>query len=423
MAFPDVSSSDDSDSSEDSYLEDGGYERICPATNLNRELLNAGHDGNLMRAQRLLEAGADINYNEYDAFNLYTPVCLAIQFNHVDMLSWLQPDVDIQKPCCVGTPLVLACQEASVEIINMLLENGARDSTAIIKAKNMQIIDRLLQHGADINTTDSEGSTLLHSACNSYRDQVGMVTKLLELGANANARNKNGETPLGCAASHSHVNIATLLLERGGADVDASDYHRGNTPLLRSHQTPMLALLLERGANVNARDNEGSTKLHDICCMMKSSPGAAFANVTLLVQAGIDLNAKNNNGETALFTAIRQDKRDLVNRLLQEGTDPNAVDNKGWTALHAASNRGRTHLVDPLFEAGVNMNAASDNGTTALHLAVWSVWDYEGKTVKKLLEHGADANARTQHGSTPLGTYGHLEVRRWLRCCWNTVPM
>jgi ankyrin repeat protein len=193
----------DSSSDSDSCLEDGGYERICPATNLNRELLNAAHDENLMRAQRLLEAGADINYNEYDAFNLYTPVCLAIQFNHVDMLSWLlqQPGLDIQKPCCVGTPLVLACEEASVEIVNLLLENGAHDSTAIIKAKNMQIIDRLLQHGADINAADSKGNTLLHSACNSYSDhQVDMVTKLIELGANSNARNKDGETPLFCAA-------------------------------------------------------------------------------------------------------------------------------------------------------------------------------------------------------------------------------
>jgi ankyrin repeat protein len=334
-----------------------------------------------------------------------------------------QPGLDIQKPCCVGKPLVLACQEASAEIVKLLLENGAHDSTAIIKAKNMQIIDCLLQHGADINTADSEGSTLLHSACNSYDDQVDMVTKLLELGANANARKNNGDTPLYCVAFSSQVNIATLLLERGGADVDAVSNSRGNTPRLRSHDPPMLALLLERGANVNARNKEGSTKLHEIGNYMESSPGAALANVTLVVQAGIDLNAKNK-GETALFTAIHNDKRDLVNRLLQEGADPNAVDNKGWTTLHVASHCERTHLVDPLLEAGVNINAASNNGTTALHLAVWR--DFDGKTVKRLLEHGADANATTQNGSTPLGAAigrGHLEVRRWLRCCWNTVPM
>ena len=399
MAFSDDSSSVDSDPD----LEDD--EKICPATNLNRELLNAAHNGNLMRAQRLLEAGADINYNEYQAFNLYTPVCLAIQFNHVDMLSWLlqQPAVDVQEPCCVGTPLVLACQEASLEIINLLLENGAHDSTAIVKAKNMKIIDCLLQHGADINATNSNGSTLLHSACNSYRDQVGMVTKLLERGANANARNQDGQTPLFCAASHSHVNIAKLLLEQGGVEVDASD-NRGNTPLLESHNPTMMALLLEKGANVNTRDKTGATKLHDICYMMESRPGASFANVTLLVQAGIDLNAKNDKGETALVTAIHNSKQDLVSRLLQEGADPNVSDHKGWTALHVASHcGGRTHLMDPLFEAGINVNAASDNGMTALHVAVRNAWLDDGKAVRKLLEHRADANATTQNGSTPLG--------------------
>ena len=149
-----MASSDNSSSvNSDPDLEDD--EKICPATNLNRELLNVAHNGNLMRAQRLLQAGADINYNEYEAFNLYTPVwgCLAIQFNHVNMLSWLlqQQAVDVQKPCCVGTPLVLACQEASLEITNLLLENGAHDSTAIVQEK-MQIIDRLLQH---YNATNS----------------------------------------------------------------------------------------------------------------------------------------------------------------------------------------------------------------------------------------------------------------------------
>jgi ankyrin repeat protein len=263
----------------------------------------------------------------------------------------------------------------------------------------------LLQHGADINTTDSKGSTLLHSACNSYReDQVGMVTKLLERGANANARNQDGQTPLFCAASHSsYVNIAKLLLERGGCDVDATDNH-GNTPLLESHQPPMMALLLEKGANVNARNDNGATKLHDIGYMMESSPGASFANVTLLVQAGIDLNAKNNKGETALATAIHNNKQDLVNRLLQEGADPNAIDNNGWTALHVASHcGGRTHLMGPLFEAGVNVNATSDTGMTALHVAVRSASDYHFENVKELLEHRADANAITQNGSTPLG--------------------
>jgi ankyrin repeat protein len=177
--------------------------------------------------------------------------------------------------------------------------------------------------------------------------------------------------------------------------VDASDNH-GKTPLLEAHQPSMMALLLEKGANVNACEESGTTKLHHIC-MMES-------NVTLLVQAGIDVHAKNNKGETALATAIHYNKQDLVNRLLQEGADPNAIDNKGWTALHVASDRGgRADMMGPLFEAGVNVNAASDSGTTALHIAVRRSWDRDFENVKKLLEHRADANAITQNGSTPLG--------------------
>lgn len=263
MASP---NDDSSFCSIDSFFETGeGYDRIGPATNLNLELLNAAYDGNLDRPKRLMEAGADINYNEYAAFNMCTPLCLAIQFKHIDMISWLlqQPDIDIQKPCCVGTPLNLASQESSQEVVNTQLEHGAQDGTAIVKAKDMQTIDRLLNQGADINAVNEEGCTLLHSVCGTYRDQADMVSKLLERGANAKARDNKGKTPLHCASFSSHVKIAAVLLDQGGADVNASD-DRGDTPLIESHQPNMVALLLEKGANVNAQNKERKTILHDL---------------------------------------------------------------------------------------------------------------------------------------------------------------
>ena len=407
------SSADDSSfCSEDSFVENDGYNNIGPATDLNRELLNAARGGDLNRSQKLVEAGADINYNEWTNFNLFTPLCLAIQFNHVDMISWLlqQPELDIQKPCCVGTPLNLASSEASTrqsakKIVEMLLAHGARDHTAIVKADDLQTIDRLLQHGADINTANDDGNTLLHTLCDSYRDgpdQVEMILAVLKRGGNVHAKNKRGETPLHNAASHSHVNIATQLLDVGGADVNAAD-NRGDTPLLNSNQPGMVALLLEKGADVNASDNEGSTKLHDIACMMESSPGAAVANLNLLFQAGINPNARGYKGRTALVAAIEHSKQDVVDHLLQGGADPNILDDKGRNALHSTSHLGRTGYLDLLIEAGTNINEPTTTGLTALQLAITSVWNWgEGAAVQKLLDHGADVNSRCPKGSTPL---------------------
>ena len=394
-------------------MEDDGYNNIGPATDLNRELLNAARGGNLNRSQKLVEAGADINYNEWTNFNLYTPLCLAIQFNHLDMISWLlqQPELDIQKPCCVGTPLNLASREASKrqtakKIVEMLLAHGACDHTAIVKADDLQTIDRLLQHGADINTANDDGNTLLHTLCCSYRDgpdHVEMVHAVLKRGGNVHAKNKRGETALHNAASHSHVNIATQLLDVGGADVNAAD-NCGNTPLLKSHQPEMVALFLEKGADVNAGDNEGSTKLHDIACMMESSPGAAVANLNLLFQAGINPNARGYRGQTALVSAIEHSKQDVVDQLLQGGADPNILDDKGWNALHSTSHLGRTGYLDPLIEAGTNVNEPTKTGLTALQLAITSIWNWgESAAVRKLLDHGADVNARCPKGSTSLG--------------------
>ena len=91
----------------------------------------------------------------------------------------------------------------------------------------------------------------------------GKLTGCWTGGADVDARNQDGYTPLHWAAMDGHVETAALLLDRG-ADLEARDAH-GATPLhgaAACEQPGTAALLLDRGADVDARDERGATPLH-----------------------------------------------------------------------------------------------------------------------------------------------------------------
>jgi ankyrin repeat protein len=87
-------------------------------------------------------------------------------------------------------------------------------------------------------------------------------------------------------------------------------------------------LLADAGANVNARDNDGSTPLHE----------ALLTDVEKeLLERGADVNARNKNGETPIFTTV---DNEAILSFLEHGTDLTIRNNKGETALEAAKEKG-----------------------------------------------------------------------------------
>jgi len=122
-------------------------------------------------------------------------------------------------------------------------------------------VRRLLELGIFIDTRDEyDERTPLHLSA--YYGRVSVVRLLLEYGADVEATDSDGCTPLHLAAFKGHLSVVKLLLEYG-ADVDAID-NDGGTPLhlaAANGHKDIVELLLERGADVNAKDNEGRTPL------------------------------------------------------------------------------------------------------------------------------------------------------------------
>lgn len=92
--------------------------------------------------------------------------------------------------------------------------------------------------------------------------------------------------------------------------------------------------------------------------------------VAMLLEKGDDVNAKDDSGWTALIVASFYGHPEMVEMLLNNGSDVNAKNNDGYTALIMASERGRPEIVSILLANGADVNATDDNGYTSLMWAV-----------------------------------------------------
>ena len=311
------------------------------------------------------------------------------------------------------TPLMVAAEKQSANLVKLLLDAGAR---------------------ASINATDREGRTALMTFLRYGNLAADVAEVLLAAGANVNRTDKDGLTALMYAAQSRATTVAEVLL-KSRAEVNVKD-NKGMTPLMyaaRAYGPELVGMLIRAGARLNEQDAQGWTALMHASAKYYNESGAKVVEV--LIAAKADVHVINNEGQTALIVAARHydelaikllisagatinvtDKRGqtvLMNALqafsginlgflLQAGTSSkiNAKDDRGWTALMYASSRVYgARYVRELIPAGAKVNEESNDGQTALMLAV-GTGDFD--LVQSLLEAGANAAAKDKKGQTTL---------------------
>ena len=386
------------------------------------------------------------------------------------------------------TALYLAAgRSTKEEVIELLLAKGAtinertdEEMTALHHAAlngQREVVQLLLNQGADIDITDSRGRTALHHAAEA--DRSGIAELLISKGANVNAKSEDGETPLDMAARRGAVKICALMVAKGAqvdsldsaiamgdlakvknsikenTDVDvknlalcvavacgredivrflltggaqvSSTSKDGQTPLHRAARRGyenLARLLLDRGADVNAKDMRG-TPLHyaaargheDVVALLIAKGAdvnaentrrcrpfdAAAANyhtriVQLLLDAGANLEVEGRYDWTPLIGAAWTGRKDLAELLVQRGADVNQMKPGDWSPALSAAHRGYIDILQLLLAHGADVNEKDDSGWSLLHYAT-------GKPdiTKLLLEKGADPNVvDRENGCTPL---------------------
>lgn len=240
---------------------------------------------------------------------------------------------------------------------------------------DLETADLLIRAGAEVNTANQYGVTPLSLA--SANGSGAMVEKLLQAGANPNVAKPTGETPLLVAARSGSAGALQLLLAHG-ADVNAKESWRGQTALMwavAEQHVEAARVLVERGADIQARSNAGFTPL------LFAARTGNLESVQLLLEAGGNVNDATPDGMTALVVASANGFESLAIFLLDKGADPNVKDGNGVTAMHYAVLRGMAYIAGVAPALAVNSHFFRPN-MVAL--------------VKALLTHGANPNARIE---------------------------
>ncbi|KAI9660882.1 MAG: hypothetical protein M1821_009209 [Bathelium mastoideum] len=249
-----------------------------------------------------------------------------------------------------------------------------------VRSDDAELVASLVHFGAEINATNKTGMSPLTLAVALGRLNVARV--LLNLKADLNAvKIKTGTTVLHYAAWSGEAEIVQILRDPG-ATVDLQD-HIGRTPLHYAADcgyAKVVALLLDMGANPNIKTNVGFSPVQLAIWADSKSLTAhmdeRIKTIKALVSHGADLSVRSPGKErrSCLFMAVERHSRADLIRVLRDAR-PEDIDvcprNKvNWTPLFEASQRGKTEIMTLLLEGGANVNAQTSKGETPLNVAV-----------------------------------------------------
>ncbi|KAL6833705.1 ankyrin repeat-containing domain protein [Trichoderma sp. SZMC 28015] len=372
----------------------------------------------------LIEAGADVNAtmeSDYPRTNRnVTPLHLAVQKTSTTFGYWgsldkseeiltkvllaagADPNVRTDKG---NTPMHIANTEKP-QLIDMLVEHGAdinarnawgrtplleiimhmgASSSVFDRLKpDAHTFNKLVDLGADVHATDQNGDNLFHHIMSSIgffsdKEFLPLIRRLINSGVDLNQRNRKGHPPLWKynlpAPTDSDEELLRVLVE-AGMDVNACDEEKGETILWvigRGFQKNLntMQMFIRLGADPKVSDKDGRSLLHDAA---KEKQDASWFRY--LISVGADPEVLDAGGNTLIHSVLRSTYEDrklpeIMQVLVDAGVAPLAKNKNGQTALHVVKCFGPLEYVlkSPLFK-GLNIDEQDVNGLTPLHNAV-----------------------------------------------------
>jgi ankyrin repeat protein len=370
----------------------------------------------------LLERGAKIEADNSETDS--SPLVLAAVSGLEEIAKLLlEKGADIDHPeSTLATPLYLASSSGHLNMVRCLIEAGA-DLKKVTKLgwsplhasyDRPEILRHLLAKGADINLESSDGTPLYLAVYNNSVDGVKALLEhnpKLEIKVHSEGFADDSFTPLMAAAWLGHTQIVRLLLE-AGADINART-SSNETPLhIAMHKEKTMKVLLEYNSNIDLTDDSQNTPLN---LLVKDTP---ISTISLLVNRGANLEIPNKFGCTPLSTAVLRNNVPAIKYLMSKKAALNILTGIFPGPLHIACQTRDLDVVKLLVEGGADVGLVqSQMGGSPLLSACYrsaegSDDDNEGdesektekhKIIRYLIEKArADVNTTGGFMGTPL---------------------
>jgi ankyrin repeat protein len=376
----------------------------------NTALALAMQPGHHRIVRLLIDRGADMM--TVSAGDPFTPLHVAAFANHTNhVLELLREGASVNAPSWLGTPLLLAAEGGSTSTLQALLTAGADVNAraeqfgvsitpllCALENGRVEAAQLLVAHGADVNARQEQQRILYATAlilafrlrdmapdrdqetlaeADARHTQIdALIGQMLDRGANPNVVSAFGDCPLAQAIqrarydSDKHVEWVKPLLDHG-ADVNIKLQHYGS-PLhiaidSRRKDLHLPLLLLDRGADINAVDNENVTVLLD------AVKAQDFGLAQLLLQRGAVAECYDSAHKSPLLWAAYYGQFDLVKLLLAHGALLNTKDVIGQTAAMLAQKGNHPEVAAFLKERGGAVAPADTPKLNVLHHVVISL--------------------------------------------------
>lgn len=372
----------------------------------------------------LLDNGAIVNVNDK---NCRTALWWAVKLYHPKIASLLLDKyIDVNQEDENGlTPLLVAITSKTYQprniismemgylvmncneyMVKLLIQNGAavnKNKSLIIAVEqgNLNIIDLLIDEGADINLSlNGKKISLLSYGC--LRNNALLVNLVLKKGVSFEQKYE----ALVFACSVGFIEIVNLLLSNDSDLMKNTQRVNCTTPLSAACEKGfegIVHLLLRKGANLNAEGYNCYTALIAACNSHKNV-------INILLDNGVDVNKTCKNGVNAITYACEKSSKEIVDLLLKNGADANH-ECDGITVLMRACIFGRHDIIESLLLNGADINKRYLRNECVENLNMYgfnalsfSCLHGNEQVTRLLLSNGATINDFTQYEHNPLIT-------------------
>lgn len=231
------------------------------------------------------------------------------------------------------TALHEACKKGNLEVVKILIENGANIhieeesgktavtfATEIVQPESLEIIKYLKDKGANLLVKDKNNNNLLHKVIGVQKDikeTIKIIKYLISEKIELNEQNTIGNTPLiNAILLTKNIEIVKILIENGAdIKIENGSNKKAIDLAIRKKSHEILDVLLQYHDDINEKNKEGDTLLHQAC-----ETGNNVEVINILIKHGIDENIKNAKKQTAL-EVMKQKKENI--KLLNENYDEN----------------------------------------------------------------------------------------------------